>query len=119
MTITYEYGGNLYINMTNQCPNACDFCLRQNSSGSLYADNLWYEGAEPSKEAMLADIRTRDLKKYGEIVFCGYASPPAAGTTCSGLPRRSSPWGRTSCASTRTGLRTASRAAAPPPKCAG
>lgn len=75
MTITYEYGGNLYINMTNQCPNACDFCLRQNSSGSLYADNLWYEGAEPSKEAMLADIRTRDLKKYGEIVFCGYGEP--------------------------------------------
>lgn len=75
MTITYEYGGNLYINMTNQCPNACDFCLRQNSSGSLYADNLWYEGAEPSKEAMLADICTRDLKKYGEIVFCGYGEP--------------------------------------------
>lgn len=75
MTITYEYGGNLYINMTNQCPNACDFCLRQNSSGSLYADNLWYEGAEPSKEEMLADIETRSLAKYGEIVFCGYGEP--------------------------------------------
>lgn len=74
MTITYEYGGNLYINVTNQCPNACDFCLRQNSS-SLYADNLWYEGAEPSKEEMLADIKTCDLTKYGEIVFCGYGEP--------------------------------------------
>ena len=42
MTITYEYGDNLYINVTNQCPNACDFCLRNNSTGSLYADNLWY-----------------------------------------------------------------------------
>lgn len=75
MTITYEYGDNLYINVTNQCPNACAFCLRQNSSGSLYADNLWYEGEEPSKEAILADLKTRDLQKYAEIVFCGYGEP--------------------------------------------
>ncbi len=34
-SITYEYEKNLYVNMTNQCCNACDFCLRQNSSGSL------------------------------------------------------------------------------------
>ena len=26
--ITYEYEKNLYINMTNQCCNSCDFCLR-------------------------------------------------------------------------------------------
>ena len=38
--VAYEYGRNLYINVTNQCCNACDFCLRQNSPGSLYADNL-------------------------------------------------------------------------------
>lgn len=75
MTMTYEYGGNLYINVTNQCPNACDFCLRQNSSGSLYADNLWYEGTEPTKEQILADLKTRDLSKYTEIVFCGYGEP--------------------------------------------
>lgn len=75
MTITYEYGGNLYINVTNDCPNACEFCLRQNSAGSLYADNLWYEGTEPTKEEMLADIKTRDLAKYAEIVFCGYGEP--------------------------------------------
>ena len=59
MTITYEYGENLYINVTNRCPNACDFCLRNNSTGSLYADNLWYEGAEPTKEDILADLKKR------------------------------------------------------------
>ena len=78
MTITYEYGDNLYINVTNQCPNACDFCLRNNSTGSLYADNLWYEGAEPTKEEILADLKKRDLNSYAEIVFCGYGEPTCA-----------------------------------------
>ena len=34
MTITYEYGENLYINVTNQSASACDFCLRTHSMGS-------------------------------------------------------------------------------------
>lgn len=75
MTITYEYGNNLYINLTNRCSNSCDFCLRNNSSGSLYAEDLWFEGAEPTKEEILADIMTRDLDRYEELVFCGYGEP--------------------------------------------
>lgn len=73
--ITYEYNGGLYINMTNACTNACDFCLRNNSDGSLYAKNLWYQGGEPSKEEMLEDIKKRNLTEYKEIVFCGYGEP--------------------------------------------
>ena len=72
---TYEYGANLYINMTNLCPNRCDFCLRQNSSGSLYANNLWYQGGEPTKEEFRAQLQQRDLNRYPEIVFCGYGEP--------------------------------------------
>lgn len=71
----YEYGGNLYVNMTNQCPNRCQFCLRQNSSGSLYANNLWYQGSEPSKEEFWDQLQRRDLNRYPEIVFCGYGEP--------------------------------------------
>ena len=69
--VAYEYGRNLYINVTNQCCNACDFCLRQNSPGSLYADNLWYQGGEPTKEEMWEDLERRDLNRYNEVVFCG------------------------------------------------
>ena len=73
---TYEYGVNLYINMTNSCPNRCDFCLRQNSSGSLYSNNLWYQGGEPTREEFWAQLQRRDLNTYPEIVFC--ASTPTA-----------------------------------------
>ena len=74
-SITYEFEKNLYVNMTNQCPNSCDFCLRKNSSGSLYAENLWYKGGEPSKEEIWAELQGRDLNRYHEIVFCGYGEP--------------------------------------------
>lgn len=74
-TMTYEYGENLYINMTNQCPNHCEFCLRNNSDGSIYADNLWYSGPEPTKEEIWEDLQKRNLKEYDCVVFCGYGEP--------------------------------------------
>ena len=42
---TYRHGNNLYINMTNLCPNRCDFCLRQNSPGRLYSTISGIRGA--------------------------------------------------------------------------
>ena len=77
-SITYEYGRNLYINLTNQCPNSCDFCLRNNSSGSLYAKNLWYREKEPAKEEIWEELQKKDLNSYNEIVFCGYGEPTCA-----------------------------------------
>ena len=31
-TITYEYGGGLYVNLTNRCDCACVFCLRHHGN---------------------------------------------------------------------------------------
>ena len=70
-SITYVYQDKLYVNMTNQCPNHCDFCLRNNSSGSLYAENLWYQGGEPTEEEIWAELSKEDLNRYQEVVFCG------------------------------------------------
>lgn len=72
MTITYELGENLYVNVTNQCPNACDFCVRGREGA--FTDDLWLT-EEPSEKQLIEDILSRDLTKYPEIVFCGFGEP--------------------------------------------
>ena len=74
MTLTYETGGNLYLNVTNQCPCACVFCIRKNDDGAYGSDPLWLEH-EPTMDEMKAALAERDLTKYPEIVFCGYGEP--------------------------------------------
>ncbi len=76
MTITYEYEGALYVNLTNKCNCACEFCLRQGKAeGSIYTeDSLWLE-REPTREEALDSFLSRDVCAYREIVFCGYGEP--------------------------------------------
>ena len=74
-TISYEYEGSLYVNLTNRCNCACVFCLRHNGhKGSIYADDLWLEH-EPTRQEALDDLLKRDLASYPEIVFCGFGEP--------------------------------------------
>lgn len=74
MTITYVFENNLYINLTNRCPNACDFCLRKNTDTVGDSHSLWLE-REPTVEEILDDIFRRDLSQYRELVFCGFGEP--------------------------------------------
>lgn len=74
MTITYEVGTALYVNITNRCSNRCDFCIRNNGDGAYGSDSLWLE-KEPTREEILESIMARDLTKYTELVFCGYGEP--------------------------------------------
>ena len=74
-TISYEYEGALYVNLTNKCDCACVFCLRHNGhKGSIYADDLWLDH-EPTREEALADLLSRDFSCYRELVFCGFGEP--------------------------------------------
>lgn len=76
MTVTYEVDGGLYVNLTNRCPNRCDFCIRNNGDGAYGSDPLWLLH-EPTEKQTLADIFSRgDIAvKYRELVFCGYGEP--------------------------------------------
>ncbi len=74
MTITYECFDSLYVNITNKCSNRCTFCVRDKHDSVNEGGNLWLE-REPSVEEIKADFLSRDLKKYKEIVFCGYGEP--------------------------------------------
>lgn len=74
MTITYELGKSLYVNITNRCSNDCSFCVRQNHDGVNGKDSLWLD-REPTVDEIKADFETRDLTKYDAVVFCGYGEP--------------------------------------------
>lgn len=76
MTITYEYEGALYVNLTNKCNCNCEFCLRHGKAqGSIYTEySLWLE-REPTREEALGSFLSRDIPSYREIVFCGYGEP--------------------------------------------
>ena len=74
MTITYAGRNGIYVNLTNRCPCACTFCLRQNRDKVFNSDSLWLE-REPTVKEICDSIDTWDLAQYEEIVFCGYGEP--------------------------------------------
>lgn len=83
MTIIYpEYNG-LYINLTNRCPCACTFCIRQKAVAAEFdnVETLWLEH-EPTAAEVIAAIKEESklerFKNYKEFVFCGYGEPTEA-----------------------------------------
>lgn len=74
MTILYPLYGNLYVNMTNRCPCACTFCLRNNGDELNGSGSLWLE-REPSVEEVKAEFDKFPPDSYQDIVFCGYGEP--------------------------------------------
>lgn len=69
----YEFEGKLYLNITNRCSNRCTFCIRNGREG-LEGNNLWLS-YEPDFNDMKSALGKFDLKKYREVVFCGFGEP--------------------------------------------
>ena len=74
MTILYDYKESLYVNITNQCPCACVFCIRKETDHVGNSDSLWLDH-EPSVDEFKDELKNFDLDKYDEVVFCGYGEP--------------------------------------------
>ena len=65
MTIVYPVHEGLYINLTNRCPCACTFCIRQSADGVHGSDPLWLDH-EPSVAEVKTALQAEDMSKYKE-----------------------------------------------------
>lgn len=74
MNILYAIENSLYVNITNQCPCKCVFCIRLESDEVGGSGSLWLDH-EPSVEEVKEAFKDYNLEDYDEIVFCGYGEP--------------------------------------------
>jgi radical SAM enzyme (TIGR04100 family) len=72
--IVYQVHRNLYLNLTNRCPCACVFCLRQTTDRVGQSDRLWLT-EEPCTRDVIRAFDAYRVADYEEIVFCGFGEP--------------------------------------------
>ncbi len=70
----YFLNNALYINVTNLCTNECVFCIK-NLSDSVSGVNLILEKENIQPEDIINELKSTNLDKCTEIVFCGYGEP--------------------------------------------
>lgn len=77
-------GNEFSVNLTNRCPNACVFCIRDFSPGwqrpkSPDAPPVLYLASEPEIEEVIgaarAELERRDPNLLQVMKFCGYGEP--------------------------------------------
>ena len=75
MANTYAYilDGKAYINLTNKCHNACEFCIRNTGDGVKDAV-LWLDREPASADEVIAAF-DKLSPDSDEVVFCGFGEP--------------------------------------------
>ena len=68
-----QEGISVYVNMTNRCPCACTFCLKQTKE-MTESNTLWLK-QEPTAEEVIKEFQKYDLDDFKEVVFCGFGEP--------------------------------------------
>lgn len=72
--IVYEFEGSLYLNITNECPCKCVFCVRDVKDNMGTGKNMWHEKA-PAFEEIKKAVDESEIEKFDSVVFCGYGEP--------------------------------------------
>ena len=69
--IAYSIRDSLYLNITNDCTNDCDFCVRR------YRDSVKGHRLRLTREPALEEIMAAaaGAGAFREVVFCGYGEP--------------------------------------------
>jgi len=70
MSLVYNIGKKLYVNVTNKCTNRCIFCIRDTQAMKDY--DLWLN-KQPTAQDIISELP--DLTSYDELVFCGFGEP--------------------------------------------
>jgi TatD DNase family protein len=74
--LVYEYRpGRLYVNLTNDCTNACSFCARSLPSFELGPFDLKLSKEHAPDEYIDAVRRYVRRRPIHELAFCGYGEP--------------------------------------------
>jgi TatD DNase family protein len=68
-TVSYVFGNNLYLNITNKCMMACPYCIKYKWGNKFNGNDLKLEKEPSCKEVIKSIVNP---KKYNEIIFCGY-----------------------------------------------
>lgn len=71
-SVIYQIRNSLYINLTDRCTLACQFCPKHNGSTEVKGHEL-YLSQRPETTDIIEKIG--DPAQYDEIVFCGYGEP--------------------------------------------
>ena len=69
----YYVDGKPYLNITNKCSNACDFCIRCGRK-TMDGQDLWLNNQTPSAQEIIKQLKAeKNLQQ--EFVFCGFGEP--------------------------------------------
>lgn len=68
-----EIPESIYVNLTNNCPCSCSFCIRSSDKIKEF-DDLWLK-VEPTIQEVINEFEKHNLSKYKEVIFCGYGEP--------------------------------------------
>ncbi|GGK59875.1 TatD family nuclease-associated radical SAM protein [Amphritea balenae] len=71
-TLVYQIEDNLYINLTDKCTLACQFCPKHNGCTEVKGYDLEMEIRPESQQIIDLIGNPQD---YNAIVFCGYGEP--------------------------------------------
>jgi GTP 3',8-cyclase len=73
-TTVYWLDNTLYLNITNQCSNACYFCLKRYKRG-VGGFNLILT-QEPTTEQITSELaKASHMRNWDSVVFCGFGEP--------------------------------------------
>ncbi|WP_292957028.1 MULTISPECIES: TatD family nuclease-associated radical SAM protein [unclassified Neptuniibacter] len=71
-SVIYQIRNSLYINLTDRCTLACQFCPKHNGSTEVKGHEL-YLSKRPEVSSIISQLG--DPSRYDEVVFCGYGEP--------------------------------------------